>query len=198
MDKEKRILDVMLDLETTGITDRAGILEWAMVPFDRFHEEEEDGVEPFHMHVDLTSCFMAGMDLTSSQDWWVAQEPQAKALHISQNWTKISIGNVTAKAWDYLSFLAESHELVMWSRGMDFDFPKIEWCFRRFLGKEPPYRYYNKRDARTIIKESGIDESQFRFEGIRHSAMDDCMHQIKVVKRVLASTTCAMKPAVIG
>ena len=108
------------------------------------------------------------------------QDPKAIAEIVKAE--KVPVGTVINRAHTYLSNLAEQYEIVIWSRGMDFDFPKLEWCFRKFVEKEPPYAYYNKRDVRTWVKERGVDELQIEFEGTKHNALHDCMHQIKLVQ----------------
>lgn len=177
-ESKKPRLDVMVDMETVSLKENAGILSLALVPFNK------DGLENEYLYfvVDLTSCFMAGMDMTGCQEWWMKQDPKAIAEIVKAEKTPIAM--VINSAHTYLSNLAEQYELVIWSRGMDFDFPKLEWCFRKFVEKEPPYAYYNKRDVRTWVKELGIDESKIEFVGTKHNALDDCKHQIKLVQAV--------------
>lgn len=187
MDTEKKDntclrTDVMLDLETVGLAENAGILSIAMLPFDR--KGGETDAEPFFRTVDLSSCFMAGMCMSGSQEWWMRQEPQAVAAIV--NAEKHPVPKVMNEAYTYLSAFAEKGELVMWSRGMDFDFPKLEWCFRKFVEKPLPYAYYNRRDVRTLVRELQVDESQIEFEGVRHNALDDCRHQVKAVQKAFA------------
>ena len=174
--------DMMLDLETVGLAENAGILSIAMLPFDRRGGLTD--AEPFFRTVDLSSCFMAGMCMTGSQEWWMRQDPQASAAIV--NAVKQPVSRVMNDAYTYLSAFAEKGELVMWSRGMDFDFPKLEWCFRKFVEKPFPYAYYNRRDVRTLVRELQVDESQIEFEGIRHNALDDCRHQVKVVQKAFS------------
>ena len=71
----------------------------------------------------------------------------------------------------------------MWCRGIDFDLPKIEWCFRKFLEQNAPYKYSHKMDVRTVLKIMEIDQSQFPFEGVKHHAVDDCRHDIKMIQK---------------
>lgn len=184
-ENKKTRLDMMVDMETVSLKENAGILSLALVPFNR--DGSVNDLVPFYLAVDLTSCFMSGMDMTGCQEWWMKQDPKAIAEIVKAE--KMSIGTVINMSHTYLSNLAEQYELVMWSRGMDFDFPKLEWCFRKFVEKEPPYAYYNKRDVRTWVKELGVDESQIEFEGTKHNALDDCKHQIKLVQAAMHTGT---------
>lgn len=178
-ENSKPRLDVMLDMETVSLAENAGILSLSMVPFSRDGSVDINH-ERFYRVVDLSSCFMAGMDMVGCQEWWMKQDP--KAISNIVNATKEPISTVINKAYYYLSALSETYELIIWSRGIDFDFPKLEWCFRKFVEKENPYKYYNKRDVRTWLSEAEIDESQVAFEGVKHNSLDDNLHQIKLLQ----------------
>lgn len=178
--EKKPILNIMVDLETASTKENAAILSWAMVPFTT------DGVkcelEIFYKIVNLTSCFMAGMDIEKgTQQWWESQTPEARAAVMKSEGE--SILSVTRAAYCWLSALAETYDLYMWCRGIDFDLPKIEWCFRKFLEKDAPYKYSHKMDVRTVLKFMEIDQTQFEFEGTKHHSVDDCLHDIKMIQR---------------
>ena len=183
--EKKPILDIMVDLETASTKENAAILSWAMVPFDR--QGKRWGFENFYKTVNLTSCFMAGMDIEKgTQLWWEGQTPEARAAVMKSEGENIL--SVTSAAYCWLSALAEKNDLYMWCRGIDFDIPKMEWCFRKFVEKgtgdeDFPYKYSHKMDVRTVLKFMQIDPSQFEFEGIRHHSVDDCNHDIKMVQK---------------
>lgn len=182
--EKKPILDIMVDLETASTKENATILSWAMVPFDR--ENKRYGFDYFYKLVNMTSCFMAGMDVDKgTQQWWQAQSPEARAAVMKTEGE--SILSVTRAAYCWLSALAEKYDLYMWCRGIDFDLPKIEWCFRQFVEKSPtdkdfPYKYSHKMDVRTVLKFMDVDQSQFQFEGTKHQSVDDCNHDIKMIQ----------------
>lgn len=181
IENKKPRMDVMCDMETVSLKENAGLLSIALVPF-RISKQVDvpfDGRAPFYCAIDLASCFMAGMDMVGCQEWWMKQDPKAISCILSM--VKVPVVKAINEAYRYLSELAEQYELVMWSRGMDFDFPKLEWCFNKFVEKPLPYHYWNKRDVRTLVKEMGINEEDFEFEGVKHNSMDDCFHQIRLV-----------------
>ena len=176
--EKKQILNIMVDLETASTKENAAILSWAMVAF--MPDGIECDVKPFYKAVSLTSCFMAGMDIdASTQKWWQEQNPEAKA--VIMNDAAENILPVTHAAYCWLSALTEKYDLYMWCRGIDFDLPKMEWCFRKFLELEPPYKYSHKMDVRSVLKFMQIDQSQFPFGGVKHHSVDDCLHDIKMV-----------------
>ena len=184
MKEKKPKLNIMVDLETASTKENAAVLSWAMMPFTT--DSEECSHEPFYKLVNLTSCFMAGMDIEhSTQKWWLDQTPEARQAVMKSEGE--SILNVTRAAYCWLSALAEQYDLHIWCRGLDFDLPKTEWCFRKFVEKtvkdiDFPYKYSHKMDVRTVLKFMEIDQSQFEFEGTKHQSLDDCAHDIKMVQ----------------
>lgn len=182
--EKKPILDIMVDLETASTKENATILSWAMVPFDR--EGKKCELDNFYKLVNMTSCFMAGMDIDKgTQQWWQAQSPVVRAAVMKTEGE--SIISVTRSAYCWLSVLAEKYDLYMWCMGIDSHLPKIEWCFRQFVEKSPtdtdfPYNDLHKMDVHTVLKFMDVDQSQFRFEGVKHHSVDDCNHDIKMIQ----------------
>lgn len=177
--EKKPRIDVMLDMETCGLREDAALLSMSMIAF-RPGEEEERGV--FDVAIDLTSCFMAGMQFDDdTQAWWMRQDAQARAGQVCRT-DRVSIQKAMCDAHAWLTALTETYNVVMWCRGADFDFPKLEYGFRRFVEKPAPYPYWNKRDVRTFVRELGIDDRSMERKGVKHSSLDDCRHQITQLK----------------
>lgn len=180
--EKKPILNIMVDLETTAKSENAGILSWAMVAFAVNGEEIPDFT--FERVVTLRSCFFAGMKIdVDTQEWWDKQSPQAK--HHILTGEADSIRTVAKDAYMQLEALAESHDIYLWSRGIDFDLPKIKWCFEHLLEKDEkdfPFKFSHKMDVRTVLKFMQIDQSQFEFKGVQHHSVDDCMHDIRMIQ----------------
>ena len=179
---KKPILNIMLDLETTAKTENAGILSWAMVAFTVNGEDIPEFT--FERVVTLRSCFFAGMKIEAdTQEWWDKQDPQAKH-HILTREAE-SIRTVAKEAYMQLEALADNHDVYLWSRGIDFDLPKIKWCFEHLLEKDEkdfPFKFSHKMDVRTVLKFMGIDQSQFEFQGVQHRSVDDCKHDIRMIQ----------------
>ena len=178
--EHKPILNIMVDLETASTKENAAILSWAMVPFHTDGNKFDD-IDGFYRIVSLTSCFLAGMNFEdSTQQWWMNQDPQSKGILLHSE--EKNIQDVTFEAFAYLENLSQKYELYLWSRGIDFDITKIEWCFNKFVERPLPYKYSHKMDVRTVLRFMNVDQSQFEFKGIRHSSVDDCLHDIKMVQ----------------
>lgn len=178
--EKKPILNIMVDLETASTKENAAILSWAMVPFFTDGTEFTD-MEEFYRVINLTSCFLAGMDFDKdTQKWWLEQDPKARGLFLQAE--DANIHGVASEAYTWLSNLSENYDLYLWARGLDFDIPKMEWCFRKFVERPLPYKYSHKMDVRTVLKFMQIDQSQFEMQGIKHNALDDCKHDIRMIQ----------------
>lgn len=176
---KKNRLEVMLDLETTGLEENSGILEISLVPF--FLDGKEVDMEPFHKTIDLVSCFMEGMTFDrGTQHWWMKQDAKAK-FQLRRN-EKTDIRKAIKEAHQWLSALCEGYEVHVWCRGLNFDIPKFERCVRTLLEEELPYKWWNLEDARTYAHAFDVHTADIEFQGIRHSALDDCRHQIRIVQ----------------
>lgn len=181
----KKRIDVMIDLETTSCRQDAGILSISMIPFeinmdyDEGREEDREKFPIFHKTVNLNSCFFGGHHFDpGTQDWWSKQKPEVKERMMNG----VQIQEAVKELYDSLKNYGEEYELYPWSKGTDFDFPILEYCFEKYLGEKAPYKYYNKRDVRTFISEF-TDIRNMVFDcGDAHDSLDDCRHQIKQVK----------------
>ena len=171
-------MHIMLDLETCALEENSAILSICLMPFSL--DNDSTVPEPFYQVVDTMSCFMAGMSLGSSQEWWTRQDAAAKITLLKAE--KVSVDTAFRNVHSYLSALAENHTLVIWSRGLNFDLPKLEYCLHRFVEKPLPYNYWNVADVRTALRMADINHHDFEFVGTKHNALDDCRHQIKLVK----------------
>lgn len=172
-------LDIMLDMETAGISEDSAILDICMVPFTTIGADT--GIKPFYAAIDLTSCFFAGMSFDAdTQRWWIKQHPKAKMAIIKHE--KRSIESATRDSFEWLESLCQRYDVHMWCRGLNFDIPKYEYLVRRFVEKPVPYKYWNLKDARTYCHTFDIKKSDSEFEGTPHCSIDDCMFQIKQVQ----------------
>lgn len=189
MEQKKPILDIMIDLETASIKENAALLSWTMLPFSP--KGEEVNARYFHRVISLTSCFLAGMDIdTKTQNWWTDQDPLAKEQLLMEE--NVTISQAANDAFDWLSELGETYDLYLWSRGIDFDLPKMAWCFTRFAEEDEskmPFKYSHKMDVRTILKWMKINPLDYEFKGIKHCSFDDCAYDVMLVQEAYKKLT---------
>ena len=177
---EKKRIDVMIDLETCSRRENAALLSLALVEFDIDTFEELGSCE---YGIDLKSCFLAGLHFDQdTQEWWMKQTPAARSAILALG--NDPIERVVKDVYVRLKRLTYEYDrVVVWSNGSDFDFPKLEYLFRKFMGEEPPYQYNEKRDMRTLYKELNVDCSTVQRPQDKHSALGDCLWQIAVLKK---------------
>lgn len=179
---EKTELHLMLDLETASTRQDAAILSIAIVPFEPTALDSTHYEESYQAAIDLTSCFMEGDHIdTDTQRWWMRQSPESRIQLLDS--TKHPIRKAITEAYSYLCHLSETYELIMYSRGTDFDFPILEQAIIKYA--EPsamPYAYWNKRDVRTILAVAGLSKDDVPRVGNAHTALHDCLTQIAQVQ----------------
>lgn len=179
---QKQRIDVMLDMETCDTAVTAAIMEIALVPFHL------DGTEPNEekiiKHINLTSCFMEGMTFDSdTQRWWMKQSDEAKEIQTC--YTGVAIRSAAGHIYDWMENLSEKYELHLWSRGLNFDIPKLDRCLHMVF-PELPYPWWNLEDVRTYCRAFDVHTADVPFEGTAHSAYHDCKHQIRLVQKAYA------------
>ena len=183
---QKPQLNLMLDLETAGIRQDGIILSIAIVPFNPNPAEPVPEVDSYYEVINMISCWLEGdKPDEDTQQWWMRQDHRAKHELLSRQGTLVR--TAIREAYNYLAYLAEQYELVVWSQGIDFDFPILEHAIKKYVEpKEMPYQYWNKRDVRTILKWCDVDYRNIERTGTAHNALDDCRTQIKNVQAAYA------------
>ena len=159
-------LDVMLDLETTGISAGCGILSVGACTFDL--------QQSFYESVSLQSCLDIGLiNHASTMQWWEKQSPEAKEAAFSG---VLSITEVCGKFSDWFRSLTGSQRSkFIWGNGADFDLPILGAAFKA-VGMELPWAAYNGRCYRTL-KNLYKDVAMDKFVGVKHNALQDAKNQ---------------------
>lgn len=203
----KPIINVALDLETLSRQPNAAIISIAASLFDKYDEPLAVDYPTFSASVDATTCAFAGMHFDEDTvNFWANQSDEAKAA-ILDNET-LSIRAALESFINWLEFIKQPNpeaEIVVWTQGTDFDIPKIEWALQHVLGmKEMPWKYCNKRDARTYILEGieskcGYLEKPYSvlpsMEGyIPHSAMSDVKRMIFNIQNITQISFADVEP----
>ena len=178
--------DLMLDLETVGTGANAAVLSIAAVFF--CSDTGETGRE-FHMPVQLQSCLMAGLEADADTLlWWIEQEGAAKSLILEGQKYASPIALVLAEFATFCwAQFGDSHVKV-WGNGPSFDCAILANCYKKIPCIEPlPWKHFNERCVRTVVDLAGGQDfkTSIPFEGVKHDALDDCRHQIKLVSEGL-------------
>lgn len=95
----------------------------------------------------------------------------------------------TALTWlsDFITKHANPKFVQVWGNGASFDCVILRNSYA-LAGHQAPWQWWNDRDVRTIVelgKAIGFEPKRdMPFEGTRHNALDDAIHQAKYVSAI--------------
>lgn len=174
----------VLDLETLGKTPSAAIAAIGCVRI-------ENGVigTAFYRRVNVDSAIAWGGETDASTiDFWLQQSEEARAeIHDPHN--RLAINSALIELAEFIDRPAAIHgEQYVWGNGATFDNVIISTAFKR-SHIERPWPYWNDRDLRTLIDLYPEAKASTAFVGTKHHALDDAMHEARILCAALALHT---------
>ncbi|QQU56461.1 3'-5' exonuclease [Serratia liquefaciens] len=187
---------LMIDLEALGTGVDAPIAAIGAVFF-----EPSTGCTGarFYTRVD----FISDMEQGAKPDgytikWWLKQSSEARAELVADD---------APLAWEALTRLHDFIEknaipndlkfLQVWGNGASFDCVLLRAAFGR-ADLEIPWQWWNDRDVRTVVEMGralGFDPKRNSpFNGERHNALDDAVHQALYVSEIWQRLTTDKEP----
>ncbi|WP_274725878.1 3'-5' exonuclease [Xenorhabdus bovienii] len=177
--------NLMLDLETMGTATDSAITSIGAVFFNPTTGELGSS---FYRPVDLTSSMQSGGTVDGDTiRWWLRQDSEARvAIAVD------GLPSITEVLFELEEFVNKStryntHGLKVWGNGVSFDNVILRSAYDREKIK-PFWHWYNDRDVRTVVElgqAAGFDpKHNMPFEGNRHNALDDAIHQAKYVSAI--------------
>lgn len=180
---KKTMHDLMTDLETLDNGPQSVILSIGAVFFDP--ETGELG-EKFYSTIDLESSINCGSVSASTIKFWMNQSDSAKKASFTG-------GDDLSKVLNDFEHFIREHSSVdkveLWGNGATFDNVILAHAYDQ-LGIDTPWKHWNNRDVRTVVK-LGRDllninpKKDIKFEGVQHNALDDAIHQVKYVSEII-------------
>ncbi len=165
--------DIMVDLETMGVSYRAAIVAIGACRFDL-----QTGAigSKFYTAIDLNTCMALGMTNDANTVlWWLTQSDEARA-----ELTKPGMAGITQALDDFAEFCGKGSNI--WGNGSNFDNRLLREAYE--LAQRPcPWHYRADRDMRTVVamaKSMGI-KATLDFVGTKHHALHDAVNQAKIV-----------------
>jgi hypothetical protein len=166
----------MLDLETLGTSSNSVILSIGAVKFERKGNEITESV--FYERINIQNCLDTGLEIDSKTlEWWKTQDKNVYYEAI-ENPNRLSLKNTLL---DFSKWFGKS--TYIWGKGPSFDCTILSNAYKK-LGLEPPWKFWNERDVRTIFDLGNIKNYQLPTDNMHHP-VDDCKRQIKGVKMAL-------------
>jgi hypothetical protein len=177
--------DVSIDLETLGTKYNAPILSVGAVAFNR----DTGKVGPtFYQEIDPDSAIKHCKPSASTIAWWITQAKGAQRIFETGDAARERKMALPSAMLNFVTFVRSLGCPRPWGNGATFDITLIEHSIDvGSVGLEPPWSgaYWKIRDMRTLIDaaESLVDFNMdsVKREGTHHNALDDAMHQAKVM-----------------
>ncbi|MCT8353874.1 3'-5' exonuclease [Photorhabdus kayaii] len=176
--------NLMLDLETMGTGPNAAIVSIGAVFFNPNTGEIGD---TFYSPVDLASSISYGGTVDGDTvRWWLQRSDEARAeIYCYELPALFSV-------LYELSEFTQTADIKVWGNGATFDNIILRSAYEN-CGIPVFWYFWNDRDVRTIVELGhtiGIDpKNDIQFDGIRHNALDDAMHQAKYVSTIYQALT---------
>lgn len=171
-----KMLDVMVDIETTGLRpDRNHIIQIAAVRFD-FETGEVDS-NFFNRCMWPSVPHRAWQE--STRTWWMGKNQK-----VFQDIQKRMEEPQTVMQ-DFADWAGYQHEepLRFWGKPVSFDYSFIDSYFHD-LGIMNPFHYRYTVDLNSFRRgrklTSDFVPDEIQFDGDAHNAIFDCLHQIKI------------------
>lgn len=188
------------DVETLGVKEsNTVILAVACVPFT-FEENktyDEYIKQGFFRKVIAKDQILNGdsKDL-STVEWWRSQPLEAQKNSFLPSSIDIPVKQTFIELADWI--ISETNydkrNSWVWSRGVAFDFPKIEYRFDQVAKEiDCPINTWMIRDTRTMIDcFTGSTNGQYKLKQepknfIKHHCLHDCAHDVVIMKEIFDS-----------
>lgn len=174
--------DVMIDLETLGTSSRAPILSIGAVlfSFDTPYDEPVKKHQTFYRRINWDSAIEGRKVDADTIKWWLKQGPEAKEEILED--TDNAISDVLWELSDWLP-----RDIRPWGNGASFDISMLEDMYHQINYSDIiPWKHWNVRDMRTLVwlaeSMTSWSKTDVAFEGDKHNALHDAIHQVRVVK----------------
>lgn len=176
---------VMVDLETMGKKHNAPIVAIGAVVFD---PATGSIGESFYKVVCLESSVNWGAVIDpSTVIWWLKQSSEARSAIVNDD--AIPLQNALLQFREFVSdnVAGGSKKAQVWGNGASFDNSILRSSYD-CIAEDYPWEYWNDRDVRTMVELgqaiSFDPKTTIPFEGSRHNALADAIHQARYVSAI--------------
>lgn len=179
MNADLKAVNIMVDVETLGLTPGSVILSIGACVFDPYGTR---GIgETFQKNICIDSAQRAGLTINGKTVvWWLGQSLQARSAMTADD---DMLGNVLSdfSEWWTDQTTGQGPGLI-WAWGANFDPGMLEAAYLA-AGLHAPWRYDSVRCARTICRMAGIDHKGEWSEpdDVPHVALSDAKVQARMV-----------------
>lgn len=176
---------VMVDLETMGKKHNAPIVAIGAVVFD---PETGSIGESFYKVVCLESSVNWGAVIDpSTVIWWLKQTSEARSAIVNDDAIPLLDALLQFREFVSDNVAGGSKKAQVWGNGASFDNSILRSSYD-CIAEDYPWEYWNDRDVRTMVELgqaiSFDPKTTIPFEGSRHNALADAIHQARYVSAI--------------
>lgn len=162
--------NVMIDIETLGLVPGSVILSIAAVAFDQVNDDVI-----FDASISVSDSIDCEMEVDDKTVEW-HREIGGHALKERDRHYRSLVDALCDFSW------AVSSDDIVWANSPSFDVVLIEAAYRT-VDRPSPFFYRNLRDLRTALAANPLfDPKSVPFVGQPHDPVDDCRHQIALLR----------------
>ncbi len=171
--------NVMLDIETLGVTPGSVVLSIGAVEFD-----QSNLGDVFHMGISVQDSTINGLHVDAGTAvWWLGQDQDAQAAILKMLEGALPLDQVLDK---FAKSFKDWGKKKLWCNGASFDIP-ILVAAHKAVGKIQPWKYYNEMDMRTVkagVGKKVWDENK-EAPTVAHDGLADAISQARTLQKVL-------------
>ncbi|HED2305138.1 TPA: 3'-5' exoribonuclease [Klebsiella pneumoniae] len=176
---------VMVDLETMGKKHNAPIVAIGAVVFDLATGSIG---ESFYKVVCLESSVNWGAVIDpSTVIWWLKQSSEARSAIVNDDAIPLQDALLQFREFVSDNVAGGSKKAQVWGNGASFDNSILRSSYD-CIAEDYPWEYWNDRDVRTMVELgqaiSFDPKTTIPFEGSRHNALADAIHQASYVSAI--------------
>lgn len=176
---------IMVDLETMGKKHNAPIVAIGAVVFD---PATGSIGESFYKVVCLESSVNWGAVIDpSTVIWWLKQSSEARSAIVNDDAIPLQDALLQFREFVSDNVAGGSKKAQVWGNGASFDNSILRSSYD-CIAEDYPWEYWNDRDVRTMVELgqaiSFDPKTTIPFEGSRHNALADAIHQARYVSAI--------------
>lgn len=178
-------VNVMVDLETMSKKHNAPIVAIGAVVFD---PATGSIGESFYKVVCLESSVNWGAVIDpSTVIWWLKQSSEARSAIVNDDAIPLQDALLQFREFVSDNVAGGSKKAQVWGNGASFDNSILRSSYD-CIAEDYPWEYWNDRDVRTMVELgqaiSFDPKTTIPFEGSRHNALADAIHQARYVSAI--------------
>lgn len=185
----ERTINIMMDIETTGVRPGCRVLSIGLVEFD-----EKGTIDSLLVHPKLSD--QVGVDDGKTMGWWDTQSAEAKSVFADNHILGESVEYVYKRIKTFIDDLVDARkslsqgldkvDVCIWGNGATFDNSIVQHMFYA-KGLPIPWNTFGDRCYRTAINMLGRPSLQR--QGVHHNALDDAMYQANCLIRAIKNAS---------